>query len=72
MRRVKRRRQDNEEIDNDNWMMDPGEKASRIWEWWRLQVYEAENSKLSFFAKSVRVVVSVQLSSCAVEQVFLR
>ena len=29
-RRIKRRRLDNEEIDKDNWIMNPGEKESRI------------------------------------------
>ena len=49
--------------------MDAGEKASRIWEWWRVRVYEIENSQLSFFAIAIRVVVLTQMSSCAIERV---
>ena len=48
----------------------PGEKASRIWEWWRLRICESKNPNLTFFAKAIRVVVLTQLSSCAVERVF--
>ena len=50
--------------------MDAGEKASRIWEWWRVRVYEIENSELSFFAIVIRVVVLTQMSNCAIERVF--
>ena len=73
MRRIKKRSVYNPNqapLDND-WKKDAGEMASRIWEWWRLRIYEAPNPKLKSFAKAIRVVVFTQLSSCAVERVFL-
>jgi len=71
MKRAKRRTLDNDDENNEeDWKKDPGEMASRIWEWWRTRVYEVENPKLQFFAQAIRVVVLTQLSSCAVERVF--
>ena len=70
MKRAKRKNLNNEDIAADNWMNDPGEKASKIWEWWRVHVYEVENPRLLFMAQAVRIVVLTQLSSCAVERVF--
>ena len=52
------------------WKKDPGEKASKIWEWQSVRVHESKNANLSFFEKVIRVVVLTQLSSCAVERVF--
>ena len=49
----------------ESWRDDPIEKARRIWEWWRIH-----HSKFVFFSKAVRLVVLVQVSSCAVERVF--
>ena len=54
----------------EDWKKDPGERASRIWEWWRKRIHETKNPKLKFFARAVRAVVLTQLSSCAVERVF--
>ena len=70
MRRAKRKRHNNDPNNNNDWKKDPGEKTSRIWEWWRLRICESKNPNLTFFAKAIRVVVLTQLSSCAVERVF--
>ena len=70
MRRAKRKRLSIEDITDDNWVNDPGEKANKIWGWWKMHVYEVENLRLLFFAQALRVVVLTQLSSCAVERVF--
>ena len=49
-------------------MDDPGEKARRIWEWWRIH-----QEKFVYFKTAVlRLVVLVQVSSAPVEQVFSR
>jgi hypothetical protein len=62
-------------IDHDaeigTWMDDPGEKASRIWYWWKTQVFE-KNENFPEFKVAVRIVVLFQTSSCAVERVFSR
>ena len=68
-RRAKKKSLDGEIIVED-WKQDVGEKASRIWEWWRVRIYEAKNTKLEYFAMAVRVVVLTQLSSCAIERIF--
>ena len=59
MKRAKRKRTDenNEAAMTEDWKKDPGEKASKIWEWWRLRVYDIENPKLMFFAQAIRLVV---------------
>jgi hypothetical protein len=50
-----------------NWMDDPGEKARRIWEWWRIH-----REKCVYFKTAVHLVVLVQVSSAPVERVFSR
>ena len=55
----------------NDWKNDPGELATRIWEWWRVQVHDVENPKLMFFAHAIKLVVLTQLSSCAVERVLI-
>ena len=68
-KREKRRRL-NDDTSAENWMDDAGEKACRIWEWWRVRIYEVPNPKLTYFALAVRLVVLTQVSSCAIERVF--
>ena len=76
MNRAKRRNlhldhePDNRTTLEEDWKKHPGERASRIWEWWRKRIHETKNPKLKFFARAVRAVVLTQLSSCAVERVF--
>ena len=70
MKRVKTRRLNDDTNLNIDWKEDPGERASRVWEWWRVRIYETKNDKLRFFAKAIRLVVLTQLSSCAMERVF--
>ena len=48
------------------WQLNPGEKARRIWEWWRARIRKSD--ELVFFKIAVRLVVLVQASSAAVER----
>jgi hypothetical protein len=54
-----------------NWMDDPGEKANRIWQYWRITFLHSPR-KFPSFQLALRLVVLSQLSSCAVERVFSR
>ncbi len=49
-----------------DWKQDPGERACRIWEWWKT----ITESELPCFKMAVRIVAICQVSSCAVERVF--
>ena len=53
-----------------HWEIDPGEKARRIWEWWRSRFIVNTNSHLQTFEVVLRRIVLVQLSSCSIEKVF--
>ena len=57
---------------NENWKECVGEKASRIWEWWRVRIHEDKNRKLHYFVITLRSVVMAQTSSCAVDMIFSR
>ena len=48
------------------WTQNPGEKARRIWEWWRARL--VKNDVFTFFKLAIRLVVLVQASSAAVER----
>ena len=60
-------REDNEE----EWLQDPGEKARRIWHYWK-PIVSVKTSKddYPYFRKALCLVALVQVSSCAVERVF--
>lgn len=64
-RRRKRLGEDN--VEND-WRKDPGEKATRIWEWWKPIV--VDSTSFPAFGKALRLIALIQVSSCAVERVF--
>lgn len=68
-KRAKRRKL-NDDINADDWRCDPGEKSCRIWEWWKVRIYEIPNPKLAYFALGIRLIVLTQVSSCAIERVF--
>ena len=53
---------------DDDWRKDAGEKAKRIWEWWKPIVID--DSNFSFFSLALRLIALIQVSSCAVERVF--
>ena len=53
---------------DDNWKDDAGERACQTWEWWCHRVCNSRD--FVFFAEAICLVVLMQLSSCAVEQVF--
>jgi hypothetical protein len=58
-------------LEDNCWRSDPGEMATRIWQWWRsLQATDAK--VLPNFCYDVRLVVLSQISSCSVERVFSR
>ena len=65
------KRHDLQEEDPISWLEDPGEKATRIWYWWRCIISETSHN-LPAFTLAIRLVVLTQLSSCAVECVFSR
>ena len=54
-----------------SWREDPGEKARRIWEWWRV-ILQSTNikSKFAHFIDALLLVVLVQVSSAVAERVF--
>ena len=65
-RAIKRRKlQPDHEFD---WKKDPGERARRIWEWWKLRMIS--NPDFKHIRECIRRVVLAQLSSCSVEIVF--
>ena len=54
---------------SDDWKLDAGEKATRIWEWWREIV--VDDKEFPCFSLALRLVGTMQqVSSCAVERVF--
>ena len=53
-----------------NWKNDPGESALKIWGWWKLRIVNGMNN-FPFMSHALRLVVLTQVSSCAVEGVFL-
>ena len=55
----------NDDLMIRTWRDDPIEKARRIWEWWKVH-----RDRFVFFSSAVRLIVLVQVSSCAVERVF--
>ena len=65
-RAIKRRKL---QLDHEfDWKKDPGERAHRIWEWWKLRMID--NPDFTFIRNCIRRVVLAQLSSCSVERVF--
>ena len=66
-RKIRYQLDDDHEMD---WKRDPGEKASRIWEFWRARFFDS--TKFNHYKNALRLVVLTQLSSCAVERVFSR
>ena len=65
-RKIKRRNLPDDE--NVDWKDDPGERACRIWEWWKMRVMDCDRFK--YFKVALRLVVLTQVSSCSVERVF--
>ena len=62
------------ELDNNdyrmmNWTEDPGERARRIYEWWRI-VMNDNVEKLKHFCAAVKLVVLIQTSSASAERVY--
>ena len=55
------------EVDED-WKKDAGEKATRIWEFWKPIV--KDDSDFPCFSLALRLIVLIQVSSCSVERVF--
>ena len=68
--RLQRRRQRASDADNvdEDWRKDAGERAYRIWEWWRPIV--ADGTDFPCFSKTLQLIGLLQVSSCAVERVF--
>ena len=67
MSRSIKRRQLGDDHDFD-WKKDPGEKACRIWEWWKVRLLGSHG--FHHYKMALRLVVLAQLSSCSVERVF--
>ena len=49
--------------------MDPGEKANRIWEWWRSRLLGSK--EFPAFKPATQLVVLPHISSCYIERVSL-
>jgi len=68
-RKIKRRKLQEDHL--FDWKDDPpGERACRIWEWWRLRL--RDSPKFPCFTLALRLVGLSQVSSCSVERVFSR
>jgi hypothetical protein len=67
LERKRRKYDDNQDVDDD-WRKDAGEKATRIWEFWRQIV--ADDFKFPSFSLALRLIGLIQVSSCDVERVF--
>ena len=69
--RLQTRRRDARNADDvdDDWKKDAGEKAMRIWEWWR-PVITNEAEFPCFTSLALKIIGTLQVSSCAVERVF--
>jgi len=64
---------DEREGDGSSWLNDPGEKARRIWHYWKPIVSSkaaTDKDDYRHYRKALRLVALVQVSSCAVERVF--
>lgn len=63
-----------EQANDDNfrypsdWKQDVGERARRVYDWWR--VIMNENRGVTTFQEAVRLIATTQVSSAAVERVF--
>ena len=65
-KQIRKKKLPNEgEID---WKEDIGERARRIWEWWRIRIID--NHEFLYFSVALRLVVLTQTSKCSVELVF--
>ena len=60
---------DRVDITAKNWKDDPGERARRIYEWWRM-IMNDKIVKLRHFSEAARIVCLIQPSSAAAERVF--
>ena len=65
-RRIKRKKLDKDHV--FDWKRDAGEKACRIFEWWKLRF--TDTTMFICFRFALRLVVLSQMSSCSVERVF--
>lgn len=65
-RKIKRKKLDKDH--NFDWKMDAGEKACRIFEWWKVRF--TDTTMFTCFRFALRLVVLSQMSSCSVERVF--
>ena len=65
-RTIKRGKLDKDHV--FDWKMDTGEKACRIFEWWKLRF--TDTTMFTCFRLVLRLVVSSQMSSCSVKRVF--
>ena len=60
-RRIKRHNLTMEDV--SDWRKDPGERASKIWEWWRIRLI-SDKTELSAFGFALRLVILSQTLSC--------
>jgi hypothetical protein len=51
-----------------DWKHDPGERARRIFEWWKVRLVQSREFR--YYRDALRLVVPCQASSAAVERVF--
>ncbi|GFH53790.1 hypothetical protein CTEN210_10266 [Chaetoceros tenuissimus] len=58
-----------EDFRNFSWRNDAGERARRVYDWWRMLMNE-KKTHLPFFQKAIRLVVLTQPSSASCERVF--
>ena len=58
-----------EDFHNCTWRNDAGERARRVYDWWRMLMNE-KKTHLPFFQNAIRLVVLTQPSSASCERVF--
>ena len=74
-KRLDRRRM-RKKLDKDfqfDWKDDPGEKATRIFKWWKAMfVVDTDQTQFLCFRLALRLVVLSQMTSCSVERVLFQ
>jgi len=53
---------------DDDWKKEAGEKATRIWEWWRPVI--TNEAEFPCFSLALKIIGTLQVSTSAVERVF--
>ena len=56
------------DVVNEDWRKNTGERATRIWEWWKPII--TDDADFPCFHLALRLIAIIQVSSYAIERVF--